>query len=402
MKKILFVDDEPAILDGLQDALRKHRRRWDMTFACGGEAAITEMSSKSYDAVVSDVRMPGVGGVDVLQYAKDKHPKTIRIALTGFADEKSTIKLTALAQRYLTKPCAIDDLDDAITRDSGLIEAFDNPYVQELAGGAGRLPASDKARKLLLDKLNSTEGSVEDIANVIEEDLALTAKILQLANSSFFRRQTSVSSARHAVSYLGVDVIRSLVLADQLFERSEEIPKMDYFDIDALRRHSLMTSTIAREIAPKTDIATVAMTAGLLHDVGKIVIALQRPEIIGSLVNVSAGAPFEWVDSETEREIIGCTHSEVGGYFLNLWGVPTSIVEAVTFHDDPAAVFTREFDAVGVVHMSNYLAHWGESKNGGEAIEKKLDREYMKNVNMADNEELWKGYSTEIFSESAR
>lgn len=402
MKKILFVDDEPAILDGLQDALRKHRRRWDMTFACGGEAAITEMSSKCYDAVVSDVRMPGVGGVDVLQYAKDKHPKTIRIALTGFADEKSTIKLTALAQRYLTKPCAIDDLDDAITRDSGLIEAFDNPYVQELAGGAGRLPASDNARKLLLDKLNSTEGSVEDVADIIEEDLALTAKILQLANSSFFRRQTSVSSARHAVSYLGVDVIRSLVLADQLFERSEEIPKMDYFDIDALRRHSLMTSTIAREIAPKTDIATVAMTAGLLHDVGKIVIALQKPEIIGSLVNVSGGAPYEWVDSATERDIIGCTHAEVGGYFLNLWGVPTSIVEAVTFHDDPAAVFTREFDAVGVVHMSNYLAHWGASKDGGEAVENKLDREYMKNVKMADNEELWKGYITEIFSESAR
>ena len=399
MKKILFVDDEPAILEGLQDSLRKHRRRWDMTFACGGEAAISEMTTKDYDVVVSDVRMPGVGGVDVLQYAKDQHPKTIRIALTGFADEKSTIKLTTLAQRYLTKPCAVDDLDEAISRDSGLVDAFDNPIVQKLAGSAGRLPSSNNTQQLLLDRLNSTDGSIDDIAKVIEEDLALTAKILQLANSSFFRRQASVVSARHAVSYLGVDVIRSLVLADQLFERSQEIPKMDYFDIDSLRRHSLLTSTIAREISPNSEMASVAMTAGLLHDVGKIIIALEMPELIARLVDVPSGAPYEWIDSATEREILGCTHAEIGGYFLNLWGVPTSVVEAVTFHDDPAAVFSREFDAVGVVHVSNYLAHWGASKENSDTIENKLSRDYMESVGMVDNEELWKGYTVDIICE---
>lgn len=399
MKKILFVDDEPAVLDGLQDSLRKHRRRWDMTFACGGEAAISELSKKDYDVVVSDVRMPGVNGVEVLQFAKDKYPHAIRIALTGFADEKSTLKLTTLAQRYLTKPCAIDDLDEAITRDSGLIDAFDNPVVQALAGSAGRLPASANTQQVLLDRLNSTDGSIEDIAIVIEEDMALTAKILQLANSSFFRRQASVVSARHAVSYLGVDVIRSLVLAEQLFERSQSIPKMDYFDIDALRKHSLLTSTIAREISPTSEIASVAMTAGLLHDVGKIIIALEKPELIASLVNVESGAPYEWVDAQTERSIVGCTHAEVGGYFLNLWGVPSSVVEAVTFHDDPAAIVTREFDALGVVHVSNYLAHWGASEQVSEAIENKLDRDYLASVQMAGNEELWKSYTVDIVCE---
>lgn len=399
MKKILFVDDEPAVLDGLQDSLRKHRRRWDMTFACGGEAAISELSKKDYDVVVSDVRMPGVNGVEVLQFAKDKYPHAIRIALTGFADEKSTLKLTTLAQRYLTKPCAIDDLDEAITRDSGLIDAFDNPVVQALAGSAGRLPASANTQQVLLDRLNSTDGSIEDIAIVIEEDMALTAKILQLANSSFFRRQASVVSARHAVSYLGVDVIRSLVLAEQLFERSQSIPKMDYFDIDALRKHSLLTSTIAREISPTSEIASVAMTAGLLHDVGKIIIALEKPELIASLVNVESGAPYEWVDAQTERSIVGCTHAEVGGYFLNLWGVPSSVVEAVTFHDDPAAIVTREFDALGVVHVSNYLAHWGASEQVSEAMENKLDRDYLASVQMAGNEELWKSYTVDIVCE---
>ncbi len=401
MKKILFVDDEPAILDGLQDSLRKHRRRWDMTFACGGDAAITELSSKQYDVVVSDVRMPGVGGIDVLTYAKDHHPEAIRIALTGFADEDSTIKLTELAQRYLTKPCSVEDLDEAISRDSGLIEAFDNPIVQELAGSAGRLPASENVQLKILDSLNSGEGSIDDIASIIEADVALTAKILQLANSSFFRRQTSVVSARHAVTHLGVDVIRSLVLADQLFERSKDIPPMDYFDVGAMRKHSFLCSSIAKEIAPDPETASVAMTAGLLHDVGKIIIALEKPESIASLLNVSEGAPFVWASPDVEREILGCTHAEVGGYFLNVWGVPTSVVEAVTFHETPAAVYSQNFDCVGVVHVSNYLAHWCASKGDSQDVEKKLDREFLETLSLTGMEERWKEIASEIAGESA-
>lgn len=401
MKKILFVDDEPAILDGLQDSLRKHRRCWDMTFACGGDAAITELSTKQYDVVVSDVRMPGIGGVDVLSYAKDHHPEAIRIALTGFSDEDSTIKLTELAQRYLTKPCSVEELDDAISRDSGLIDAFDNPIVQELAGSAGRLPAGENIQYKILDSLNSVEGSIDDIASVIEEDVALTAKILQLANSSFFRRQTSVVSARHAVTHLGIDVIRSLALADQLFESSKDIPPMDYFDVGAIRKHSFLCSVIAKEISPNPELASVAMTAGLLHSVGKIIIAIEKPEIIASLLNVSEGAPFTWALPEAEREILGCTHAEVGGYFLNLWGVPTSIVEAVTFHEAPTAVYSREFDGIGIVHVSNYLAHWCVSKEDSQGVENLLDRELLEALSLTGNEERWKAIALELATEIA-
>lgn len=401
MKKILFVDDEPAILDGLQDSLRKYRRCWDMTFACGGDNAITELSTKQYDVVVSDVRMPGIGGIDVLAYAKDNHPEAMRIALTGFADEDSTIKLTELAQRYLTKPCSVEELDEAISRDSGLIEAFDNPIVQELAGAAGRLPAGENVQFKILNSLNSTEGSIDDIATIIEEDVALTAKLLQLANSSFFRRQTSVASARHAVSHLGVDVIRSLVLADQLFECSKDILPMDYLDVRAMHKHSFLCSIIAKEISPNPELASVAMTAGLLQGVGKIIIALEKPEIIASLLNVGEGAPYVWASPEAEREILGCTHAEVGGYFLNLWGVPTSIVEAVTFHENPTAVFSRDFDCVGVVHVSNYLAHWCVTEDDSQDVEKLLDREFLEALTPTGSEERWKETASEIASEIA-
>ena len=399
MKKVLFVDDELDILEGWQDSLRKHRRRWDMTFVCGGQAAIKEISHTDYDVVVCDIRMPGVDGVEVLQYAKDKDPKTMRIALTGYADEKSTLKLTTLAQRYLTKPCTVQELDEAISRDSGLIEAFDNPVVRQLAGSAGRLPSADNARQLLLAKLNTTKATKDDIVKIIEEDLALTAKILQLANSSFFRQQTSVVSAKDAVSYLGVEVIRSLVLADQLFESSTDLEKMKLFDFGSIRRHSLMTSTIAKRIAPTKKLAAVGMTAGLLHDVGKIIISLEQPDRVASLYSLNEGGPLDWVGSDAERDILGCTHAEVGGYFLNLWGIPTEVVEAVTFHDNPSAVYTSELDAAGLVHISNYLAHWVDSPAGTEVLEEKLDREYIHAVGIASNEQAWKEIALDIASE---
>lgn len=400
MKKILFVDDEQAILEGLQDSLRKQKRRWDMTFICGGKPAIAELMRNHYDVVVSDIRMPGIDGVAVLKYAQDQHPETIRIALTGYSDRENTIKLTSLAQRYLTKPCDLNELEQAISRDSGLIEAFDNPAVKELAGSAGRLPGNASKQQELMDLLNGSDGSIDDIAGIVEKDIALTAKILQLANSSFFRRQKSVDSAKHAVSYLGVDVIRSLVLANQLFELTQALPESDYFDAVALHHHSILTATIAKEIAHNPELSTTSFTAGLLHDVGKIIIAIEKPDAIEKLLNMQAKSPNTWVHPTEERAILGCTHAEVGGYFLDLWGIPAEVVEAITFHETPDSVYSREFDTVGAVHVANYLSHWVAHGDNCAEIDSKLDRDYLTTLNVLGMELQWKELACQIHNES--
>lgn len=388
MKRILFIDDEPQILDALQDSLRGHRRRWDMTFVCGGEEAVAELLGSTYDVVVSDVRMPRVNGVDVLKYAKENNPNAIRIALTGFADQKSTIELTTLAQRYLTKPCVVEELDEVITRDLGLIDAFDNKRVQEIAGSSGRLPANDVNTRQLIERLDSSDGNIDEIAGIVEQDIAMTAKILQLANSSFFRRQQSVVSAKQAISFLGLDVLRSLVLANQMFNETDELPKVACFDPKALYEHSVLTSTIARDLFP--DDNATSFTAGLLHDVGKFVILKRHPELVPVLTHADSNVPNLWVSNDKQREILGCTQSEVGAYILNLWGIPTDIIEAIVFHDNPENIFTREFDAVGAIHVSNYLAHWVNAGEDCEHIESKLNRDYLEQMGVSDKIDGWK------------
>ncbi len=395
MKKILFVDDEVDVLEGLKDALHQHTRRWEMTFSCGGESALDDIRSNRYDVVVSDIRMPVVDGIAVLQFVKDVQPEAIRIALTGYSDLDKTIKLTSLAQRYLTKPCNVDELDEAICRDLELVEAFDNPAVKRLAGRAGRLPGSSENQQALLESLNNVDSSLDDIAAIVEKDIALTAKILQLANSSFFRRQSSLDSAKLAVGYLGVDVIRSLVLANQLFELSNKLDGSQHIDSVAIQRHCLLTATIAKEILEGSEHASAAFTAGLLHDVGKLLIALNEPTLLDTLMSKDPDNQGRWPNTETERQIMACSHAEVGGCFLNLWGIPTAVVEAATFHDTPSSVFSRHFDAVAAVHVANYLAHWVDGGQDDVSAEHKLNRSYIAAYMTPEQEQQWKAIAVD-------
>ena len=397
MKKILFVDDEPAILDGLQDLLHGFKHRWDMSFICGGQDAIATMSEANYDAVVSDIRMPGVNGADVLEYAKNNHPQTIRIALTGYADVQTTIEITRLAHRYLRKPCSLDDLDEVITRDCGLIEAFDNEVVKELVGKSGRLRVSKSVNQTLLDALDSDYGSNDEVAKLVEQDVALTAKVLQLVNSSFFRHQRTINSANEAVNYLGSDVLRNLVMANMMFDMSANLPSIAGFDATILQQHCILTSAIAQSLIPDKEASKIAFTAGLLHDVGKLIVAQEKPELLPALVGDANGLANSWVNADREREILGCTHAEVGGCFLNLWGLPTPIVEAVTFHDRPASIFTRELNPIDIVHVSNYLAHWVKADTSDVRVEAKLDKDHLDRREVTDTLDSWKAIATDIY-----
>ena len=145
------------------------------------------------------------------------------------------------------------------------------------------------SHQALLDALDAGNESVEDITKIVEQDVALTAKVLQMVNSSFFRRQRSINSANEAVSYLGADVLRHLVLANKMFEMTKDLPNVAGFNPIGLQQHCILTSTIARELVPDNELSTIAFTAGLLHDVGKFIIAREKPELIPALVGKSDG-----------------------------------------------------------------------------------------------------------------
>jgi YesN/AraC family two-component response regulator len=114
--RILFVDDEVAVLSGIQLALRRERPQWDMVFADSGAQALALLRQQSFDIVISDLRMPGMDGAALLAAVKTEFPKAVRIVLSGYADSSLFERAWPLSHLMLTKPCEAGALRDAIRR----------------------------------------------------------------------------------------------------------------------------------------------------------------------------------------------------------------------------------------------------------------------------------------------
>ena len=177
VKRILFVDDEPNVLHGLQRMLRPMRAQWQMDFVTGGLAALAVVERHPVDVVVTDMRMPGMDGVALLERLREHHPQIVRIVLSGHAERESLMRGAAVAHQYLSKPCEPDVLRTTLTQACGLSALLADERLNEAASRLKTLPALSQA----YDEALIAGGSS---AAVIAGDLGMTANVLQLASAT--------------------------------------------------------------------------------------------------------------------------------------------------------------------------------------------------------------------------
>ena len=388
---LLFVDDEAQILEGIQDSLRKYREQWNMTFVCGGEAAIVEMTLKKYDVIICDMRMPQVDGVDVLTYAKVHFPETIRIVLSGYAETENTIIVSSLAHRYLTKPCDKSELEAVIQGCMEVSGKLKNTIVKNIAGSIDLLPVNDEHYQRILEQLDNDKTPLSDIAETIETDIALTSKLLHLVNSAFFRRQRKIDSVKEAAAYLGADLVKSMVIANQFFTVAENLPNIDPLWVSRLQQHSWFAASIAKKLMSDTEHAEAAFTATLLHEVGLLALAAERSDLLSKLLESNEFAFYhnENTSEDNNSQISNSMQEELGAYLLNLWGMPFNIVEAVAFYKQPSEREYDGFDIVGAVHVANYLAEICMTGHADDFALSTLDEAYLERVGQAGKMENW-------------
>jgi CheY-like chemotaxis protein len=184
--RVLFVDDEAQILEGLQDTMRRWRRDWDMTFVIGGALALEELERRPYDVVVSDMRMPGMDGATLLQQVQDRYPGVIRMILSGHSELESALRAAHVAHQFLAKPCDAAELRRVIDRTIQLRSLMHDEALLRVATGARTLPSVPACYEQLSAAINDPDAPVEAIGELIESDVAMCAKVLQLVNSAFF------------------------------------------------------------------------------------------------------------------------------------------------------------------------------------------------------------------------
>jgi HD-like signal output (HDOD) protein len=357
-KRILFVDDDIAVLEGLQRMLRPMRHEWDMDFAQNGFVALALMEREPFDVIVSDMRMPGMDGAQLLAEVRARFPQVVRVILSGESGEQSVLKSVASTHVYLAKPCSAEALKAAIMRPCGLREMLNSPELQKLTAQIDHLPSLPTVFVELSEELRQDEPSLPKIASIMSRDMAMTAKLLQMVNSAFFGYFGRISSPERAVVMLGTHTIASLVLSATVSMQFDSA-LMRNFAVDALMKHGIGTGALAKLIAQAEQAAPTlveeALTAGLLHDIGTLVIASNLPDRYTDVLRVSRaeGIPV-W---EAELASFGTTHAEVGAYLVGIWGLPEPVAEALAFHHRPENCADKSFSPLTAVHVADIWEH---------------------------------------------
>jgi len=326
LKRILFVDDESNVLDGLRVLLRKHRHAWQMEFALGGERALALLSESPFDVVVTDLRMPRVDGLAVLKHVRDHHPHTMRVTLSGDPMRESALAVIPYAHQSLTKPCRLGELEAVLVRGCLLGDLVADPDVRSVIGRIGGLPPLPRTYARLVQVLDDENACSADVAAVIASDIAVTAKILQLANSSFFGCGRAVGTVAQAIPLLGLETLKSLTLSTALFT-GDGLPARVRVFAEDLHEHSALIAELASHLAEPAD-RRDAFAAGMMHDVGRLVLASTMPEEMD-------GATAMMRRPSPDAQVVPATrHARIGGYLLGLWGLPPSVIDAVARHHD--------------------------------------------------------------------
>jgi HD-like signal output (HDOD) protein len=347
------VDDEPNVLDGLRNLLRKQRHQWDMFFALGGKAALDELAKGPVDVIVSDMRMPGMDGVTLLAHVKDLYPRTARIVLSGHAEREAVSRVISIAHQFMSKPSDASTVQAIIERTCEFQALMQNERVRGVVGSLERLPSLPATYLQLERATEDPNVSIGDIADIVEQDPAMSVKVLQLVNSAYFGLAQKTESIRKAVTYLGVENLKGLLVAAHVFGAGD--PRdVDGLSLDRLRDESVLTANLARQIIKDPKRADIAFTAGIVHDVGQLVLARDRSKRYGDILKMAAQTrePL-WV---VEKRELGVTHGIVGAYLLGVWGLPFDLAETVAFHHEPGLVSEGNVDVLAALHLADGLA----------------------------------------------
>ena len=389
MKRVLFVDDEPNVLSGLRRMLRYFRDQWEMEFAEGGTKALGVLQHWPADVIVTDMRMPGMDGAELLGEVRRRWGGMVRIVLSGQCDRQSVIRALGPIHQFLTKPCEVERLQSTVARACRLRDRLPDETDRQLVSRVTVLGSRPSLYQAFASELDARGASIARLGHSAARDPAMALRVLQLVNSGFFGTPQNTSRPEHAANLLGLDLLRPLV------HDARAIAPLDPPDVlrDALETlfdHSQAVAKLARRIALDVtgdeSLAAEAYLGGLLHDVGLLLLAQESPERAEGLLAAS------WLRGEPilriERQQYTATHAELGAYLAGLWGLSEVVVDAVARHHEPPTGESPRFDAAAAVWLANALDD--QQRFGWTEQETPLDDECVRRLGWADRLDAWR------------
>ncbi len=354
-RRILFVDDDELILRSMERVLRRPAAEsgWELCFATDGDAALEEMARSPVEVMLVDAHMAKMSGATLLRKVQERDPAVVRILLSGHTGLDVLRTALPYAHQFLPKPCDGQLLRSTLDSACGLRGLLARPEMRQLVGSSNELPSAPRTFIELSNALANPNAGARTVSEIIERDIGISARVLQLVSSAFYGLPRAVTSIGGAVAYLGVEVIKAIVLSvevSRMFPLTQSIPD---FSVDALQQHGVKVSQLAKRFLGHEPGGDVLLVAGLLQDTGQLVLASRAASRFGIALSSakSSNQPLQ----EIEVDLFGASHAEVGAYLLGLWGLPQRVVSAVGNHLEPQRTGSRVFDAAAALYVANLL-----------------------------------------------
>ncbi|MGZ5000559.1 MAG: HDOD domain-containing protein [Methylomonas sp.] len=400
-KNILFVDDSELVINGIQRHLRPYREQWQMFFAHDASEALQVMAHQSIDLIVSDIMMPKMHGDELLRKVRELYPTTVRMILSGYADEENLKSGLEVAHQYLSKPCTGETLREAISQVFKIQSCVANPKIVASIGNSDQLPSLPKIYQELNRAIANENTASREIAEIFAKDMVLSAKLLQLVNSPYFGLNRYISNLTDAINLIGVKKLNSLILsvhvknafpvADPAIERY-----MEYLWQDASRVAEL-ARLIALSENQSDDRPDQAYLGGLLHNMGLLIFLSrggdQLKKLMEQLKNTDMPIP------ELEKSIFGFNRSEAAAYVLSLWKIPPRIIEAILLQNNPSETEYNGVNALTAVHVAACLLKPSASKDNGRLFDMSLDLAYLERLNKTDCLAHWQTLADKVLAQ---
>jgi len=375
--RVAFVDDDPHVLRGLRRAMAAMEEDWEMDFFASGEEILEEITHQPFDVVVSDMRMPGMDGATLLNRIRDLYPSTIRVILSGYADATSVLRTIGPAHIYLAKPCDAATLHRALRRQIALRTRLDDPGLRATLAGLSNLPSLPRVFTELQRALASPDISPRDVAEIIAQDLAMTAQLLKVTNSAYFTAANNVATPLQAVRLLGLELVQALVVQAGVFRQFSGRPDLAAV-LEHLTQHALAVSALAEHFTTAAGgdatMAKTARIAGMLADIGRLVLLDAHPETYPALL---ATLPPGQSLPEAEKAAFGADQATIGAYLLGLWGFSDLVIEALAYRDRPSSCPDRDNLALAALHAATRLGPPSPLRPAQEIVPAGLDVRYL-------------------------
>ena len=400
-KNILFVDDNEHVISGIQRQLRPFRDQWNLFFATSGSKALELMQQQPVDLIVSDMLMPEMRGDELLKKVSTLYPGTVRMILSGYADEETLKSGLEVAHQYLSKPCTPDTLREAISQIFKIQNCVSNPRIIDGIGNPNNLPSLPKIYQELTRAIADEETSVEDLAKIFAQDMVLSAKLLQLVNSPYFGLNRTVSNLPEAIKLIGIRKLNNLVLSVHIKNafpvKNPEMEKyMQYIWQDAGR-----TAELAKQIAlsenQQEDRPDQAYLGGLLHNMGLLIFLSRGGDQLQNMMQQvkDTDKPME----ELEMTYFGFTRSEAAAYLLSLWKIPPRIIESILLQNTPNETDYAGVNALTAVHVAACLLKPSVIEGYDRLFDRTLDMDYLQRLNKVECLPKWQVLADKVIAQ---